>query len=160
MNLKRKHLPLYACKYFNGEVRAGKLQSHGQYLFVLYITSYQRSKGLESENYNRMIRIFLLREYLFWLLYLPPSQACGARLAQSVEHETLNLRVVGSSPTLGAGLFLWLVSKHSLFCSTAFALNLFKKTNLVWRFSSERFFGAEVKKKYQWLYQGNVLHEQ
>ena len=25
-----------------------------------------------------------------------------ARLAQSVEHETLNLRVVGSSPTLGA----------------------------------------------------------
>ena len=28
-----------------------------------------------------------------------------ARLAQSVEHETLNLRVVGSSPTLG-DLFL------------------------------------------------------
>ena len=26
----------------------------------------------------------------------------AARLAQSVEHETLNLRVVGSSPTLGA----------------------------------------------------------
>ena len=29
-----------------------------------------------------------------WLVLL-------ARLAQSVEHETLNLRVVGSSPTLG-----------------------------------------------------------
>ena len=28
-----------------------------------------------------------------------------ARLAQSVEHETLNLRVVGSSPTLGANFF-------------------------------------------------------
>ena len=28
-----------------------------------------------------------------------------ARLAQSVEHETLNLRVVGSSPTLGASVF-------------------------------------------------------
>ena len=28
-----------------------------------------------------------------------------ARLAQSVEHETLNLRVVGSSPTLGAIIF-------------------------------------------------------
>ena len=28
-----------------------------------------------------------------------------ARLAQSVEHETLNLRVVGSSPTLGAKVF-------------------------------------------------------
>ncbi len=31
------------------------------------------------------------------------SQA--ARLAQSVEHETLNLRVVGSSPTLGERTF-------------------------------------------------------
>ena len=29
-----------------------------------------------------------------------------ARLAQSVEHETLNLRVVGSSPTLGASFYL------------------------------------------------------
>ena len=28
-----------------------------------------------------------------------------ARLAQSVEHETLNLRVVGSSPTLGDDFF-------------------------------------------------------
>ena len=28
-----------------------------------------------------------------------------ARLAQSVEHETLNLRVVGSSPMLGAHFF-------------------------------------------------------
>ena len=32
----------------------------------------------------------------------------SARLAQSVEHETLNLRVVGSSPTLG--------DNFSLFC--------------------------------------------
>ena len=31
--------------------------------------------------------------------------ANSARLAQSVEHETLNLRVVGSSPTLGVHLF-------------------------------------------------------
>ena len=31
-----------------------------------------------------------------------------ARLAQSVEHETLNLRVVGSSPTLGASFWLFL----------------------------------------------------
>ena len=30
----------------------------------------------------------------------------SARLAQSVEHETLNLRVVGSSPTLGGSIFL------------------------------------------------------
>lgn len=31
----------------------------------------------------------------------PKTGPTGARLAQSVEHETLNLRVVGSSPTLG-----------------------------------------------------------
>ena len=38
-----------------------------------------------------------------------------ARLAQSVEHETLNLRVVGSSPTSGAAFFFFLflfVSKN------------------------------------------------
>merc|ERR1711873_398137 len=34
------------------------------------------------------------------------SNLLSARLAQSVEHETLNLRVVGSSPTLGARNFL------------------------------------------------------
>ena len=35
-----------------------------------------------------------------------------ARLAQSVEHETLNLRVVGSSPTLGEHF----IKKHILTC--------------------------------------------
>ena len=35
--------------------------------------------------------------------FLSPARA---RLAQSVEHETLNLRVVGSSPTLGGEGFL------------------------------------------------------
>ena len=35
-----------------------------------------------------------------------------ARLAQSVEHETLNLRVVGSSPTLGETFFLTFVKKY------------------------------------------------
>ena len=40
--------------------------------------------------------------------------ACNetARLAQSVEHETLNLRVVGSSPTLGAAF----IDKQILGC--------------------------------------------
>eukprot|EP00745_Piridium_sociabile_P041270 TRINITY_DN8133_c0_g1_i3.p1 TRINITY_DN8133_c0_g1~~TRINITY_DN8133_c0_g1_i3.p1 ORF type:complete len:100 (+),score=5.57 TRINITY_DN8133_c0_g1_i3:225-524(+) len=33
-------------------------------------------------------------------------QILSAWLAQSVEHETLNLRVVGSSPTLGLCFFL------------------------------------------------------
>ncbi len=44
-----------------------------------------------------LIRI-RLKDELFCCLYI-------ARLAQSVEHETLNLGVVGSSPTLG-GFFL------------------------------------------------------
>ena len=35
----------------------------------------------------------------------PVSGLTCAWLAQSVEHETLNLRVVGSSPTLGANFF-------------------------------------------------------
>ena len=38
-----------------------------------------------------------------WLLFVTCQYT--ARLAQSVEHETLNLRVVGSSPTLGDKTF-------------------------------------------------------
>ena len=38
-----------------------------------------------------------------------------ARLAQSVEHQTFNLRVKGSSPLLGAFFFLPLQRKSSLF---------------------------------------------
>ena len=41
-----------------------------------------------------------------------------ARLAQSVEHETLNLRVVGSSPTLGEILFSILTLKYIEFEAT------------------------------------------
>ena len=46
---------------------------------------------------------------------LVESSFCAhtARLAQSVEHETLNLRVVGSSPTLGAHFFqTWAAGHH------------------------------------------------
>ena len=43
---------------------------------------------------------WILCVYRYRKLYLLP-----ARLAQSVEHETLNLRVVGSSPTLGDSYF-------------------------------------------------------
>ena len=35
------------------------------------------------------------------------QQHSSVPLAQSVEHETLNLRVVGSSPTLGEFFFIW-----------------------------------------------------
>ena len=41
---------------------------------------------------------------VFWMLDNPLF--CQARLAQSVEHETLNLRVVGSCPTLGDDILM------------------------------------------------------
>ena len=44
-----------------------------------------------------------------------------ARLAQSVEHETLNLRVVGSSPTLGAFFYFTqfsILHSHCTLCAT------------------------------------------
>ena len=44
--------------------------------------------------------------YIFFVNVPTASAQQGARLAQSVEHETLNLRVVGSSPTLGGTFFL------------------------------------------------------
>ena len=37
--------------------------------------------------------------------YSSGVEVASARLAQSVEHQTLNLRVVGSSPTLGEVFF-------------------------------------------------------
>ena len=37
-----------------------------------------------------------------------------ARLAQSVERETLNLNVVGSTPTLGAFFFLFILCRSIL----------------------------------------------
>lgn len=46
-----------------------------------------------------------------------PSQRLAseeARLAQSGEHETLNLRVVGSSPTLGEGTFVQLPAREKI----------------------------------------------
>lgn len=54
----------------------------------------------------------LLRLYLSFSVLLSSSEAQQARLAQSVARETLNLKVVGSSPTSG---FLFLHLKwHSL----------------------------------------------
>ena len=63
-----------------------------------------------------------------WILCLHPYRKLyllPARLAQSVEHETLNLRVVGSSPTLGDSYF-----KHD------FNLNLLPIYDIRWNCSS------------------------
>ena len=46
-------------------------------------------------------------------LYSTPTEVTIARLAQSVEHETLNLRVVGSSPTLGVQIFFFSIGAHN-----------------------------------------------
>src|SRR4029434_6172628 len=48
---------------------------------------------------GRRVAVCLVRRFCRELT--ASLQAAKARLAQSVEHETLNLRVVGSSPTLG-----------------------------------------------------------
>ena len=45
-----------------------------------------------------------------------------ARLAQSVEHETLNLRVVGSSPTLGEQFNFFFLHKIFPFLSKVICL--------------------------------------
>ena len=42
---------------------------------------------------------FFFSNFVIWQVLLAVTMS--ARLAQSVEHETLNLGVVGSSPTLG-----------------------------------------------------------
>ena len=52
-----------------------------------------------------------------WIHYVIADgkyEVLTARLAQSVEHETLNLRVVGSSPTLGDILAL---ADHTVYCA-------------------------------------------
>src|SRR4029434_9182597 len=48
---------------------------------------------------DRRLAVCLVRRFCRELT--ASLQAAKARLAQSVEHETLNLRVVGSRPTLG-----------------------------------------------------------
>ena len=57
----------------------------------------------ESQKYSD-ISLFVITESTIIIKYFHLS-TIPARLAQSVEHETLNLRVVGSSPTLGVTFF-------------------------------------------------------
>ena len=53
-----------------------------------------------------------------------------ARLAQSVEHETLNLRVVGSSPTLGDHFFIFCTTLILCTLSVTIKNNFLKKSSL------------------------------
>ena len=85
-NGKRLTFSFFASKLSNGLKRAFANDFHLKPMFVVSVCAQRR--------YNRdLVDHFLLK----W----PPS----ARLAQSIEHETLTLRVVGSSPTLGVQLF-------------------------------------------------------
>ena len=76
-------------------------------------TSYIKKNLASPGNRTRVARMGILHDTTtpatqlstimmkkFWVTKV------SARLAQSVEHETLNLRVVGSSPTLGVHFFL------------------------------------------------------
>ena len=61
----------------------------------------------EFYNHNSLKSLHFVQEYISGLNILKlRDRDMVARLAQSVEHETLNLRVVGSSPTLGANFWL------------------------------------------------------
>ena len=55
---------------------------------------------ITNNNYHFFPPIFVWDSLSIMQVYT--TEKVTARLAQSVEHETLNLRVVGSSPTLGA----------------------------------------------------------
>ena len=74
-----------------------------------------------------------------------------ARLAQSVEHETLNLRVVGSSPTSGASFFFFFFFfpfsfffLPSLFSMASFLSPIFFPTYLIPILNSGDFHLAEM----------------
>jgi hypothetical protein len=58
---------------------------------------------ITNNNYHFFPPIFVWDSLSIMQVYT--TEKVTARLAQSVEHETLNLRVVGSSPTLGAHFF-------------------------------------------------------
>ena len=65
------------------------------------------------------------------------TQFTGAQLAQSVEHETLNLRVVGSSPTLGGYFFL------SYICMYSYEHMVIAVIIVIWQF--DFFEGSQIK---------------
>ena len=75
---------------------------------IHYVNIWKSQKGTSSEE-SSFIKDFEI-EVKYWKIN---GQLQEARLAQSVEHETLNLRVVGSSPTLGDHNF----SNHHSFWS-------------------------------------------
>jgi hypothetical protein len=58
---------------------------------VFFISSHTADSNFGAKFHCQTIQVSIWEQ-----------QTSTARLAQSVEHETLNLRVVGSSPTLGA----------------------------------------------------------
>ena len=70
-------------------------------------------------NYQSTSPLFIFTKFYLNHLRCPPEKILLlrnkiVRLAQSVEHETLNLGVVGSSPTLGASCRRWNVGQiHS-----------------------------------------------
>ena len=56
----------------------------------------------QHTNIYFFVKYFVNYRYLVRFIRVPIAlMGTVARLAQSVEHQTLNLRVVGSSPTLG-----------------------------------------------------------
>ena len=72
-------------------------------LWKIFATSFLLGNNYQLTNGPIFQTIFTDCRYFInqFRIFVKPT---SARLAQSVEHETLNLRVVGSSPTLGQGI--------------------------------------------------------
>ena len=74
-------------------------------MIYLYCMNIRKSRHLRKMDYSNKLlhdNVELHKAYDYFRIV-----SIGARLAQSVEHGTLNPRVVGSSPTLGAKLFFY-----------------------------------------------------
>ena len=71
-------------------------------------------KYLTTQKHAKYESVFLTQDSITCRSSLLTCTIIGARLAQSVEHETLNLRVVGSSPTLGGEMFFSFSPEKSL----------------------------------------------
>ena len=98
-------------------------QSAGYWSWGVQTLGFERkTSSQESLKREILMTVFMMLRFLklycfkyqqnttiyIWTSFSDPTFKIqkAARLAQSVEHETLNLRVVGSSPTLGAIFFL------------------------------------------------------
>jgi hypothetical protein len=74
-------------------------------IFKQYFFTWKEPESSYSSPFGRVYAPGSIIEWSVNYIHYKFLLKTIARLAQSVEHETLNLRVVGSSPTLGEIIF-------------------------------------------------------